>query len=61
MTISVRDLMGDMGFSGGFETMHDGQDKEGWLHIVSSVGYSLHMSTLTSPQLAIGVIFVSGV
>jgi len=27
--------MGDMGFSGGFETMNDGRDKEGWLHIVS--------------------------
>ncbi|RDB27710.1 hypothetical protein Hypma_003304 [Hypsizygus marmoreus] len=26
------DLMGDMGFSGGFETMNDGEDKEGWLH-----------------------------
>jgi hypothetical protein len=51
--------MGDMGFSGGFETMNDGRDKEGWLHIVSALCYPLQAKTLIGRQLAIGVIFVS--
>jgi hypothetical protein len=27
--------MGDMSFSGGFETMEAGKDKEGWIQVVS--------------------------
>lgn len=29
--------MGDMGFSGGFETMEAGADIEGWLHMVEFI------------------------
>jgi hypothetical protein len=29
-----RDNMGDMSFSGGFETMEAGKDKEGWIEVV---------------------------
>ena len=28
--------MGDMSFSGGFETMEAGKDKEGWIQVVGS-------------------------
>lgn len=36
-----RDLMGDMGFSGGFETMKAGKDPEGWMEMVRSVRLDL--------------------
>lgn len=29
------DVMGDMAFSGGFETMSAGKDTEGWMEVVS--------------------------
>jgi len=28
--------MGDMSFSGGFETLEAGKDKEGWMEVVST-------------------------
>ena len=36
-----RDLAGDIGFSGGFETMRDGYDKEGWMEMVSTMRWSI--------------------
>jgi len=29
--------MGDMSFSGGFETLRAGEDKEGWIQVVGVV------------------------
>jgi hypothetical protein len=31
---TTRDNMGDMAFSGGFETMKAGKDTEGWLEVL---------------------------
>ncbi|TFK45952.1 cytochrome P450 [Heliocybe sulcata] len=35
LNLFLMDLMGDMGFSGGFETMAAGKDTEGWVDILS--------------------------
>lgn len=32
-----RDIAGDVGVSGGFETMKDGRDVEGWIETVSQI------------------------
>lgn len=50
--------MGDMSFSGGFETMEAGKDKEGWIQVVgpSELRYWLFIYFLS--QLSIGVLFV---
>ncbi|TFK34045.1 cytochrome P450 [Crucibulum laeve] len=34
LSLFFMDLMGDMGFSGGFETMKAGEDKDGWIDIL---------------------------
>ena len=35
LTRPGRDLTGDIGFLGGFETVREGYDKEGWTTLVS--------------------------
>ncbi|KAL1669552.1 cytochrome P450 [Schizophyllum commune] len=52
------DLAGDIGFSGGFETMLAGEDKEGWMEMASFVSLSCY-GTHVALQLGMGVRFVS--
>ena len=35
LTSLTRDIMGDMSFSGGFETLASGRDTEGWMEMVT--------------------------
>ena len=35
LTSPFRDIMGDMSFSGGFETLASGGDTEGWMQMVA--------------------------
>ena len=42
-TIVRRDVMGDISFSGGFETMAAGKDTEGWAELVRSSAWVSQM------------------
>ena len=59
-TIVRRDVMGDISFSGGFETMAAGKDTEGWAELVRSSAWVSQMPFNVSLQLRTGTAFVSG-
>ena len=50
--------MGDMSFSGGFETMAAGKDKEGWIQVVGPPRCDIGHQLIFLSQLSIGVLFV---
>ena len=60
LTSLTRDIMGDMSFSGGFETLASGRDTEGWMEMVTKDLSLTSHSFTRCPQLQTGIVFVTG-